>query len=86
MTRWKREPTTTLRLMHEHNQFSNWHYTYLEAAEALGLVVGYRRYPNGSGDGSWDREWYVMADQLAAVGGKDAVRDKADAMREAASA
>lgn len=84
MTRWKREPTTTLRLMHGHNQFSNWHYTFLEAAEALGLVVGFRQYPNGSGDGSWDREWYVMTDQLAAIGGREAVHAKADEMREAA--
>lgn len=73
MNRWKREETTTLRLMHAHNQYSYWHACVLDAAESLGLQVGFRMFRNSSGDGSIDREWYVSAGALERVGGIGAV-------------
>lgn len=83
MTRWKREARATLLLMHAHHRYSRYNDSLHQAADELGLIVGFVEYPNCSGDGSWDREWYVMADQLAAVGGIRAVHDRADDIRDA---
>jgi hypothetical protein len=72
MTRWKLEPRATLLLMHAHNQWSRWNGHLLDAADKLGLFIGYQESLN-SWDGSMDREWYVMAEQLYAVGGMSRV-------------
>lgn len=80
MTRWKREPRATLRLMHAHHQMSRWHGYVLEAAEQLGLLVGYEEYPNHH-DGSRDCEWYTLAAQLEQAGGLRAVHARADELR-----
>ncbi len=77
MTKWKQEKSTTLRVMHEHNQYSRWHGYVIRAAEEMGLLVGYREYSNYY-DGSRSREWYVMSDQLDAVGGLNAVHELAN--------
>ena len=61
MTRWKREETQTLILMHRHNVWSNWYSLMLEAAERLNIPVGKRLFANCSGDGSTDCEYYVPA-------------------------
>ena len=82
MNRWKREPQTTLIIMHEHNRWSRWYGHLMAAARELGLVVGFTYYRNGSGDGSFDREWYVMTDQLESAGGMRAVRERAEKLRE----
>lgn len=81
MTRWKREPIYTLRLMHDHNRLSRWHEYVLDAADKLGLPVGYRTYAN-HWDGSTDREWYTLASALERVGGIEAVHEKANALRD----
>lgn len=80
MTRWKREATATILLMHEHHLWSRWNDAILRAASELGLLVGSMRYPNCSGDGSQDREWYVPAAQYERVGGWAALRDRAEAL------
>ena len=72
MTRWKREPRETILLMHAHNRMSVRGDCILSAAESLGLLVGFCRYPNHA-DGSTDREWYVSSSALARVGGLKAV-------------
>lgn len=77
MNRWKRENTTTLILMHSHNLWSNYYNALLEAAEELDLPVGRVGYPNCSGDGSWDEEWYTSAPALERVGGMNALQDRA---------
>lgn len=82
MNRWKREEVTPLRVMHAHNQPSEWHYAVLQAAEELGLLVGYSRYPNGSGDGSTDELWYVCGPQLDRLGGVRVLHERADALHE----
>lgn len=82
MTRWKTQPTVSLRLMHAHNVRSRWHDYVLDAATDLGLLVGYREYANW-GDGSRDREWYVMTSQLESIGGMSAVLDLANDRQQA---
>ena len=81
MTRWKRNPTATLILMHAHNQWSMWDDCLLTAASNLGLPVGSTQYLNCSGDGSWDVEWYTSDTALARVGGMDALQDAANELR-----
>lgn len=75
MTRWKRESTTVIREMLEHHRFSRWHDHVLNAAQSMGLVIGYRRTMYRAVDGGWyeSRQWYVMTDQLASIGGESAV-------------
>lgn len=81
--RWKREASTTLVLMHAHNQMSRWYGYLFNAAESLGLIVGYRTYANHY-DGSCDREWYCITHQLEAAGGMAEVKRVAHLMRDRA--
>lgn len=78
MTRWKLEPTETVVLMHAHNVWSSSADTWLQAVDELGIPNAVRRYPNSSGDGSWDTEYYCLASALHRCGGFDAVRSLAD--------
>lgn len=80
MTRWKRERTATLVLMHRHNQWSMWCEAKVQAAARLGLPVSTARYFNCSGDGSIDVEWYTSAAALDARGGMSALETIADAI------
>jgi hypothetical protein len=82
MTRWKREETTTFIRMYAHNQHSHWNDHLHQAAHELGLDVAFRQYPNGSGDGSWDREWYVSSPWLARVGGMARIKERAHELSE----
>lgn len=68
-TRWKREPTETLILMHAHNRWSMWNDALLQAVDDLGIPWAETAYPNCSGDGSWDREYYVSSPVLEKAGG-----------------
>lgn len=83
MTRWKREETTTFILMHAHNRHSRWNDYMHQAADELGLDVAFREYPNCSGDGSWDREWYVSSPWLARVGGMCRITERAHEIADA---
>lgn len=80
-TRWKREPSTTLVLMHAHNRMSRWYGYLFSAAESLGLIVGYRTYANHF-DGSCDQEWFCITHQLEAAGGLAEVKRVAHMMRD----
>ena len=82
MTRWKREPTTTIVLMHAHNQWSHWRTCLLNAADDLGLPVGEANYPNCSGDGSWDQEFYTLSSALNRAGGIDKLHHEAAKLHE----
>jgi hypothetical protein len=77
MTRWKKAQTETLILMHAHNQWSQWNSCILDAAARLGLPVARTAYPNSSGDGSWDQEYYTLTPALDRIGGISALRDLA---------
>jgi hypothetical protein len=76
-TRWKREPTTTLILMHAHNLWSRWNDCLLTAARDFGLPICEATYPNCSGDGSWDHDIYTLTAALDRVGGLDVVQSLA---------
>lgn len=86
MTRWKREATATILLMHAHNEWSMWNAALMDAADQLGLLVGRRSHPNGSGDGSFDDEFYVPTEQYVRLGGWPALRERATALHEQAMA
>jgi len=83
MTRWKREETTTLILMHAHNRWSRWLDALVTAAESLGLPIGQRSFQNCN-DRTWDREVYTSAPALARVGGLARLREVAAAALDAA--
>lgn len=80
-TRWKREPTTVLLQLHEHNRMSRYYDYLLRAASSLGLIIGYRVYANHY-DRSTDREWYCMSHQVETAGGLAAIRGLAENMRD----
>ena len=85
MTRWKRGATATILLMHAHNEWSLWNGALLDAATRLGLLIGRRSFPNCSGDGSFDDEFYVPTEQYERLGGWPALRDLATALHEGRS-
>jgi hypothetical protein len=83
MTRWKREGTTVIVLMHAHNQMSRWYYALFQAASDMGMAVGFRSYRNWSDDGSTDSEWYVSSHVLERLGGLKALHDRARPIHQA---
>lgn len=82
MNRWKKESRATLVLMHAHNIWSIWWRMKLSVAGELGLPISYVKYPNCSGDGSWDTEYYTCAAALDRLGGLHALENATQARLE----